>query len=115
MGETGSIRRRGCREQGAGRRAQKGPGALAAHCCRGALLHFHVGREPYACRRHHTSTACSHPTPSFPPCPAAQVMLPQIQRALADAKKQLEAAEQVHSSAQRAVQQKEKERKWVKF
>lgn len=51
----------------------------------------------------------------LPSRPSAQVMLPQIQRALADAKKQLEAAEQVHSSAQRAVQQKEKERKWVKF
>lgn len=55
------------------------------------------------------------PPHTLPSRPAAQVMLPQIQRALADAKKQLEAAEQVHSSAQRAVQQKEKERKWVKF
>jgi len=42
-------------------------------------------------------------------------MLPQIKRALAEARQQLHAAEHAHNSTQRDIQEKEKQKKWLKF
>lgn len=50
-----------------------------------------------------------------PLCTTLQVMLPQIQRALGEAQKQLDAAEQEHSRTHQSIQQKEKEKRWTKF
>ena len=55
-------------------------------------------------------------SPSLPPWTwLPQVMLPQIQRALGEARQALEAAEREHRHMHAAIVQKEKQKKMLKF